>query len=133
MATRQHHLIILAVSNFLILGLHVAYTVIVGYLAQAIQAIEASPFTSRLTNNNPTTVYLKSTALNSKSMPLSLRKAILDPSSSTEVLKYMDSSLERRALVRTSTAVDIMRGGEKGEAPIACNVRHYPIGLVNQI
>ncbi|KAG0647941.1 Carboxypeptidase [Hyphodiscus hymeniophilus] len=85
----------------------------IGYLAQAINAIEASPFTSRLTNKNPTTVYLKIAALHSKNMPLSLRKAILDPSSSNEVLNYMDSSLERRALVRTSTAVDIMRGGEQ--------------------
>ena len=49
-------------------------------------------------------------------MPLSLRIAVLDPSTSDEVLKYMDSSSERRALVRTSTAVDIIRGGEKGES-----------------
>jgi hypothetical protein len=26
----------------------------------------------------------------------------------------MDSALDRRALIRTSTAVDVIRGGEKG-------------------
>ena len=88
----------------------------VGYLAQAVQAIEGNPFKSRLTDQNPTIEYLKSTALHSKSMPASLRKAILNSPSSNEVLKYMDISLQTRALVRTSTAVDVIRGGEKGES-----------------
>ena len=87
----------------------------VGYLAQAIQTIEANPFESRLTAKNPTTEYLKCTALHSKNMPSSLRDAILDSPSSSKVLKYMDSSLETRALIRTSTAVDVILGGEKGE------------------
>jgi len=47
-------------------------------------------------------------------MPASLRKAILDPSSKAKVLDYMNSSLETRALIRTSTAVDVIKGGEKG-------------------
>lgn len=91
----------------------------VGYLAQAIQAIEANPFSSKLTDRNPTTEYLRSTAMYSKNMPSSLRKAILSSSSSSEVLKYLDSSLETRALVRTSTAVDIIRGGGKGRRFLA--------------
>jgi hypothetical protein len=87
----------------------------VGYLAQAIQAIEANPFESRLTAKNPTTEYLKCTGLHSKNMPSSLRDDILNSPTSSKVLKYMDSSLETRALIRTSTAVDVIRGGEKGE------------------
>ena len=105
---------VLSLFLFGFLRFHPTDKIAVGYLAQAIQAIEANPFPSRLTDQNPTTEYLKSTALHSKNMPRSLRKAILDPSASREVLKYMESSPESRALVRTSTAVDVIRGGEKG-------------------
>ena len=86
----------------------------VGILAQAIQAIESNPFPSRLTPKNPTSAYLECAAHYAKDMPSSLRNAILDHSSTEKVIKYMDSSLETRALVRTSTAVDVIRGGEKG-------------------
>ena len=48
-------------------------------------------------------------------MPTDLRSAILNHDLEGKVLEYMDSSTERRALVRTSTAVDIISGGEKGE------------------
>ncbi|KAK0120222.1 hypothetical protein ONS95_011628 [Cadophora gregata] len=88
----------------------------IGYLARIIQAIEDHPFQSRLTAKNPTSTYLKTIALHAKDIPVDLRKAILDPRSAKEVLKYMDSSLESRALVRTSTAVDLVRGGEKANA-----------------
>lgn len=46
-------------------------------------------------------------------MPLPLRDAILSPSSKNKVIEYMDGSLETRALVRTSTAIDVVHGGEK--------------------
>jgi Gly-Xaa carboxypeptidase len=112
------------VSNFF--KAHLTENVTVGYLAQAIQAIEANPFPSRLTGHNPTTQYLKCSALHSRNMPPSLRKAILNGSSSSEVLKYMDSSPVTRALVRTTTAVDIVRGGEKGEFFIALDLFACP-------
>ncbi|PVH78384.1 Gly-Xaa carboxypeptidase [Cadophora sp. DSE1049] len=88
----------------------------IGYLARVIQAIEDNPFQSRLTAANPTLTYLKIIAIHAKDIPLGLRKAILDPRSADKVLKYMDSSLDLRALVRTSTAVDVVQGGEKANA-----------------
>ncbi|KAG4439432.1 hypothetical protein IFR05_005079 [Cadophora sp. M221] len=88
----------------------------IGYLARIIQAIEDNPFQSRLTSTNPTSNYLKTIALYAKDIPSDLRKAILDPRSADKVLKYMDNSLDRRALVRTSTAVDVIQGGEKSNA-----------------
>jgi Gly-Xaa carboxypeptidase len=47
-------------------------------------------------------------------MPSELRKAILDASAVDKVIEYLDNSPETRALIRTSTAVDVVRGGEKG-------------------
>ncbi|KAH7410653.1 Gly-Xaa carboxypeptidase [Cadophora sp. MPI-SDFR-AT-0126] len=88
----------------------------IGYLARIIQVIENNPFPSRLTAENPTSTYLKTIALHAKDIPSDLRKAILDPQSADKVLKYMDSSLDSRALVRTSTAVDVVQGGEKSNA-----------------
>ncbi|KAH7346269.1 Gly-Xaa carboxypeptidase [Rhexocercosporidium sp. MPI-PUGE-AT-0058] len=85
----------------------------IGYLARIIQAIEDHPFQSRLTSANPTSYYLKTIALHAKDIPSDLQKAILDPKSADRVLEYMNSSLDSRALVRTSTAVDIIQGGEK--------------------
>jgi Gly-Xaa carboxypeptidase len=49
-------------------------------------------------------------------MPESLRHAILNSPTSKEVFNYMNSSLETRALIRTSTAVDVIRGGKKSNA-----------------
>ncbi|KAF4621523.1 hypothetical protein G7Y89_g14552 [Cudoniella acicularis] len=88
----------------------------IGYLANIIQEIEKNPFQSRLTSKNPTTVYLKKAALYAKEMSPALRKAILDPSAVNEVIKYLNSSHETRTLIRTSTAVDVVRGGEKVNA-----------------
>jgi Gly-Xaa carboxypeptidase len=47
-------------------------------------------------------------------MPSELRKAILDASAVDKVIEYLDNSPGARALIRTSTAVDVVRGGEKG-------------------
>lgn len=127
----QRHQIILPVRKLVLFIVNVIHSITVGYLAQVIQAIEANPFTSRLTDHNPTTEYLKCTALHSKSMPSSLREAILDSPSSSKVLKYMDSSLETRALIRTSTAVDVIRGGEKGEYLSRTRLLLSPIGIAN--
>ena len=59
--------------------------------------------------------YLRQAALLSKSMPDDLREALLGPRSKEKILEYMDTSRERRAMVRTSTAVDVIAGGDKGE------------------
>lgn len=48
-------------------------------------------------------------------MPQELRDAILGPHASEKILEYMDASRERRAMVRTSTAVDVISGGDKGK------------------
>ncbi|MAD84974.1 MAG: hypothetical protein CL912_18605 [Deltaproteobacteria bacterium] len=68
-----------------------------------------------MTAENPTSTYLKTVALHAKDIPADLRKAILDPRSADKVLKYMENSPETRALIRTSTAVDVVQGGEKGK------------------
>ncbi len=47
-------------------------------------------------------------------MPEDLRHAILGSRSSKRLLEYMDDDRERRAMVRTSTAVDVIQGGDKG-------------------
>jgi Gly-Xaa carboxypeptidase len=87
----------------------------VGYLAQVIRIIEDQPFKSKITRHNPTLTYLRQAARLSKSMPEELREAILGPRSNEKILEYMDSSRERRAMVRTSTAVDVISGGDKGK------------------
>jgi Gly-Xaa carboxypeptidase len=85
----------------------------VGYLAIIIQEIENHPFKSKLSDLNPTTIFLKTAARYAKDMPKELKEAILDNKGVERVISYMDSSLDTRALIRTSTAVDVVRGGEK--------------------
>lgn len=48
-------------------------------------------------------------------MPEELRDAILGAHSHKKLLEYMDEDRDRRAMVRTSTAVDVVQGGDKGE------------------
>ena len=52
-------------------------------------------------------------------MPEELRKAVLGSQSSKKLLEYMDGDRERRAMIRTSTAVDVIQGGDKGKLDIA--------------
>ncbi|EXJ63874.1 hypothetical protein A1O7_00209 [Cladophialophora yegresii CBS 114405] len=85
----------------------------IGYLAQIVRLIEDHPFTSQLVRNNPTLTYLRQAALYSKAMPEDLRQAILSSQSPKKLLDYMDSDRERRAMIRTSTAVDVIQGGDK--------------------
>ena len=88
----------------------------VGFLAQVIAIIEDHPFAPHISRRNPTLNYLQRAARFSKSMPDELRKAILDDKSSEELLKYLEASRDRRALVRTTTAADLISGGDKGES-----------------
>ena len=88
----------------------------VGFVAQIIRLIEDHPFKSQLVRSNPTLTYLRQAALHSKDMPGDLREAILGTQSSKKLLEYMDSDRERRAMVRTSTAVDVIQGGDKGRS-----------------
>lgn len=90
-------------------------TILVGFLAQIIRLIEDHPFKSQLTRRNPTLTFLRQAALSSRDMPEDLRQAILGAQSSKRLLEYMDSDRERRAMVRTSTAVDMIQGGDKGK------------------
>lgn len=88
----------------------------VGLLAQIIRLIEDRPFKSQLVRTNPTLTYLRQAALHSKTMPVDLRDAVLNAHHhSQKLLQYMDSDRERRAMVRTSTAVDVIQGGDKGK------------------
>ena len=91
-------------------------TFTVGFSAQIIRLIEDYPFKSQLAQQNPTLTYLRQAACLSKKMPEELRKAILNGTSSKKLLEYMDGDRERRAMVRTSTAVDVIQGGDKGES-----------------
>lgn len=88
---------------------------IVGFLAQTIRLIEDHPFPSQLIRHNPTLIYLRQAALLSKNMPDDLREAILGSQSSRKLLEYLDNDRERRAMVRTSTAIDVVQGGDKGK------------------
>ncbi|ETI27772.1 hypothetical protein G647_00221 [Cladophialophora carrionii CBS 160.54] len=85
----------------------------IGYLAQIVRLIEDHPFNSQLIRNNPTLTYLRQAALYSKTMPEDLRQAILGAQSPKKLLEYMNSDRERRAMIRTSTAVDVIQGGDK--------------------
>ncbi|KIX05815.1 uncharacterized protein Z518_03787 [Rhinocladiella mackenziei CBS 650.93] len=85
----------------------------IGFLSQVIGLIEDHPFKSQLVRQNPTLIYLRQAALQSKTMPQDLREAILGAQSSKKILDYMDGDRERRAMVRTSTAVDVIQGGDK--------------------
>ncbi|KIW96234.1 uncharacterized protein Z519_03302 [Cladophialophora bantiana CBS 173.52] len=85
----------------------------IGFLAQIIRLIEDHPFKSQLVRNNPTLTYLRQAALYSKKMPEDLRGAILGAQNSKKLLEYMESDRERRAMIRTSTAVDVIQGGDK--------------------
>ncbi|OAP58229.1 hypothetical protein AYL99_07319 [Fonsecaea erecta] len=85
----------------------------IGFLAQIIRLIEDHPFKSQLIRNNPTLTYLRQAALYSKHMPDDLREAILGAQSSKKLLEYMENDRERRAMIRTSTAVDVIQGGDK--------------------
>lgn len=75
--------------------------------------MEGNPFASRLSPQNPTTIYLQTAAVHAKNMPLELRDAILSSPLNNKVVEFMNGSLETRALIRTSTAVDVVHGGEK--------------------
>jgi len=86
----------------------------IDYLAKIITSISDNQFHSQLTNRNPTMKYLSLAARHGKTMPDELRDAILDPAKIGAVLEYLEADVERRALVRTSVAVDVIRGGEKG-------------------
>ncbi|KIV90191.1 hypothetical protein PV10_07522 [Exophiala mesophila] len=94
-----------------------------GLLAQVIAIIEDHPFAPYISRRNPTLTYLQRAARFSKSMPDELRKAILDDKSSEELLKYLEASRDRRALVRTTTAADLISGGDKvNSLPETANV-----------
>ncbi|KUJ12530.1 Gly-Xaa carboxypeptidase [Mollisia scopiformis] len=88
----------------------------IGYLAQVIQKIEENQFPSRLTSKNPTKAFLQTAAHHAKTMDKNLRDAILDPKSVDKVIVYLNSDFQTRALVRTSTAVDVIEGGVKSNA-----------------
>ncbi|EXJ95212.1 hypothetical protein A1O1_00332 [Capronia coronata CBS 617.96] len=85
----------------------------IGFLAQVIALLEDHAFKSQLIRQNPTLTFLRQAALLSQSMPGDLREAILSAQSSKKLLEYMDADRERRAMIRTSTAVDVIQGGDK--------------------
>ncbi|KIW15751.1 hypothetical protein PV08_05801 [Exophiala spinifera] len=85
----------------------------IGFLAQIIKLIEDHPFPSKLIRHNPTLNYLRQAALLSKHMPDDLRDVILGSQSSSKLLEYLNTDRERRAMVKTSIAVDVVRGGDK--------------------
>lgn len=75
--------------------------------------IEGNHFVPQLRQDNPTFVYLKRAALHAKDMPGNLRWAILDPDGKNVLMEYLQSSIDTKALIQTTTAVDVVRGGDK--------------------
>lgn len=83
-------------------------------LAKIITSVNENQFHSQLTDRNPVMKYLALAARYGKDMSDELRDAIFDPEKIGVVLGYLEADVEMRALVRTSIAVDVVRGGEKG-------------------
>ncbi|KAL3422828.1 peptidase family M20/M25/M40 [Phlyctema vagabunda] len=85
----------------------------IGYLAEIISLIERNPFPSTLTSGNPTGNYLSCLAEYGETIPSDLKDAILDRKDTRRVIDYMEKSLDTRALIRTSSAIDVVHGGSK--------------------
>jgi hypothetical protein len=89
----------------------------VGYLVQAIQNIEENQFPSHLTDKNPTKAYLRTAIQDAKTIDKSLRDAVRDPRSIDKVIEYLNRDPATWALVRTSTAADVVQGEVKCVLP----------------
>ena len=104
----------------------------VGYLAELIHTIEKHVFEYRLTSKNPTTAYLSCLASFAPDVPKSLKNAILGHGLPDKVLEFMKSARDSRALVHTSTAVDIVGGGVKSKMDTQ-QFQAFPMSETNQL
>jgi len=63
--------------------------------------------------DNPFLVFLKRAALHAKDMPDHLRSVILDSTDESALLGHLCHSIDTKALIQTTTAVDVIEGGDK--------------------
>lgn len=93
----------------------------IGIMADLEKLIESDPFDPIFTPENPTFDFLQCLAVHGgESMGWRLRTAILrsgyDKLANTYVMNYLSSNKLTKFLIRTSQAMDIIRGGEKNNA-----------------
>lgn len=93
----------------------------IGIMAELERLIESDPFDPIFTPENPTFDYLQCLAVHGgESMSWRLRTSILrsgfDKLANAYVMKYLSSNKLTKFLIRTSQAMDIIRGGEKNNA-----------------
>lgn len=92
----------------------------IGLISRVIKQIEDNPFEPVLNKGDPTLTYLQCVAKHSnkfdKSLIKDIFKASYDKFSNLNVLKYLDSMKEYKYTVRTSQAIDVIKGGVKSNA-----------------
>lgn len=88
----------------------------IGIVSHLIKKLESHPFPSELDNSNPTLGFYRCLAEHSSEMNKELRRTILDIDFGDHrslLTKYIEGIPEQKYLIRTSQAVDIIRGGVK--------------------
>jgi Gly-Xaa carboxypeptidase len=88
----------------------------VGLLSQAINQLEAHPYTPHLTASSPYLKYLTCLADYSPKLPGSLRKMIKDPKKWGKLARELSKDVKERAFLGTTQAVDLISGGVKVNA-----------------
>ncbi|KAH8929172.1 putative carboxypeptidase [Atractiella rhizophila] len=92
----------------------------IGIISKVVTTLEANPFESNLTIDNPYFSMLQCAATQSKDMPDSLREKVLRAADDDELRQQVAKlgALDRRSemLYTTSQAVDIIKGGVKVNA-----------------
>lgn len=88
----------------------------VGFLAQAVEHLEAHPFKTQLTHESPYLRYLNCLAEYAPDLPHGLRKAIKSPHRWNQLARDLSKDPQQRAFLGTTQAVDLIKGGVKGNA-----------------
>ncbi|ODQ82120.1 hypothetical protein BABINDRAFT_46355 [Babjeviella inositovora NRRL Y-12698] len=92
----------------------------IGIMSSLVKLLETETFEPILTDENPTMGFLQCLAEHDTSLPTKWRstilKAVHNKAANLKVLEYLSSSKLSKFLVRTSQAVDIIKGGAKSNA-----------------
>lgn len=88
----------------------------IGIISRLVKEIEAHPYMSELENSNPTLGFYRCLAEHSPNMNKQLRRTILDIDFGEHrslLTKHIEGIPNQKYLIKTSQAVDIIRGGVK--------------------
>ncbi|KAK6203428.1 uncharacterized protein RJT21DRAFT_119584 [Scheffersomyces amazonensis] len=92
----------------------------IGIMSELAYIIERDPYSPIFTDQNPLLKYLQCLAVNSDKVPTLTKKAILragfDKFANGKVVEVISRRAETKYLIRTSQAIDIVKGGEKANA-----------------